>query len=1168
MSQSIGSIYVDLQANTGTFVSELSKAAAAAQRSARDMSSEFKRLGDVASQTFGAFGDFNPVISKLGFAVESAGAVASSAMKALSGMGGAIGPIAALSAGAAVGLAAAAAGIIAAGIHAAGSAAKLDELSQSTGVSTEALSGLGFAAKQVGVDQETLVKGLEKMSKSAFAAATAPAGAINAFTRLGVAVRDASGNIRSTEAIFADLSGKFAAMPEGIAKTALEMEVFGRNGAAMAPLLDLGKNGIDGMIASAERFGIVVSGETAEAAERFQQKLGELKAIGDGFSLSLMKNLLPLLNATAASFESSAEGANNWARAIGQLARGVIIPLDAVFTTINLIAISAVESAAQTVHAFAAIGKAAEDLVTGNFKDLADLPARYSKTALDSLKDSFESSRGQWDSFIAFIENTSPDNRTGWMEPLHPHHGRPDTDAKNKSFMTGLGEKDIVGEAVGKLQAEAAAQLGLAGATDRSTAAMLFQKAAGEAEQKVSDLRVGLLSREKTLEDELANARANSSAAGAGEAAKIEARIAGVHKELASLDAAVPQFTRLYAEVAAARASAATSGELQKKSDDFDRQITSLSELAASYGRGRAAVASAEIDKQLEGEKEKIDDLRDEYARLASVPGIGIVAPAQGQGPSPVLAQLSAAVDAATAKFAELKTKAELFRDTGIDTEVNKLGAELKGAVPFMEALNHAYLENESAVRKAQVALELYRWTQAHPGATDSQTKAEGDALALQSAQAHAGAIAQEAEQYDIVAAYNNRIQKLEQIREVIQSVGSATLLVDAAIYEEQRKQLEQWDQAAIKVGTFGEKMRSVLNQVALDAENLGGKIAEEMNKAIGGIEDNIAKLIVTGKSNFKALFEGIAESLVKTQLQSAVGGIEKAAGFRIPGLEGKKGETPGNPLYVHDVGPGSGSLGPGFGASHSLSSVLGLGKSGTATTPPFFPAGNTSSSGGGPFGWIERVFGAGQPKTSGDFGNLPLGPGFASGIPSTSLASLLPPDSATSASARGLLSLLGIGGASSSEGFFSGLLGIGKIFAGFLAGGGDAEHGHAYIVGEKGPELFKPDVSGTIIPSFSLMKPPEENDSFSSAAHAFDGFRAVGGGVFAGRTYGVGEKHPEVFIPRVSAARALSSEGGMHQTVVNFSVNGVTDHDSFRRSESQIYANLHAQMELARSRG
>jgi hypothetical protein len=152
-----------------------------------------------------------------------------------------------------------------------------------------------------------------------------------------------------------------------------------------------------------------------------------------------------------------------------------------------------------------------------------------------------------------------------------------------------------------------------------------------------------------------------------------------------------------------------------------------------------------------------------------------------------------------------------------------------------------------------------------------------------------------------------------------------------------------------------------------------------------------------------------------------------------------------------------------------------------------------------------------------------------------------------------------------------SGLSTIGKIFSSipFLAAGGPANHGHAYVVGEKGPELFVPGISGTIIPTFSTMKPPKEGELLGNMGRAFGGFRAAGGDVMPGRAYAVGEKRPEVFMPDLAASS--SSGAGSRTTNVNlggFHVHGVQNADSFHRSESQIYANLHSMLEGAKDRG
>lgn len=79
-----------------------------------------------------------------------------------------------------------------------------------------------------------------------------------------------------------------------------------------------------------------------------------------------------------------------------------------------------------------------------------------------------------------------------------------------------------------------------------------------------------------------------------------------------------------------------------------------------------------------------------------------------------------------------------------------------------------------------------------------------------------------------------------------------------------------------------------------------------------------------------------------------------------------------------------------------------------------------------------------------------------------------------------GFLGSLGKGGKGGGGGV-GGFIGsvIGSIFGGFRADGGPTQPGKAYIVGERGPELFAPDMAGNVIP----IRPPSSQSVQSSGA-------------------------------------------------------------------------------------
>jgi hypothetical protein len=77
----------------------------------------------------------------------------------------------------------------------------------------------------------------------------------------------------------------------------------------------------------------------------------------------------------------------------------------------------------------------------------------------------------------------------------------------------------------------------------------------------------------------------------------------------------------------------------------------------------------------------------------------------------------------------------------------------------------------------------------------------------------------------------------------------------------------------------------------------------------------------------------------------------------------------------------------------------------------------------------------------------------------------------------------------------------------GFLAKGGPAKAGSPYIVGEQGPELFVPGISGTVVPNSKIAR------IMASMSGSLD-FLAKGGPAKAGSPYIVGEQGPELFVP------------------------------------------------------
>lgn len=222
---------------------------------------------------------------------------------------------------AAVGVAAGAA-VAALGVAVKGAIDNADELSktaQAVGTSTEALSRLDWAARLSGVSLDELSGGLERLSRNMLDVSQgAGETAARAFEALGIAVTDADGELRDSSEVLSDVAAQFAVMEDGAAKTGLAMQLFGRSGADLIPMLNQGRDGLAAMAAESDRLGLTISTSTGRAAEKFNDTLTRISVVFQGVVNKIMQAVLPALQNLANTLASNefAEGAQQIAIAI------------------------------------------------------------------------------------------------------------------------------------------------------------------------------------------------------------------------------------------------------------------------------------------------------------------------------------------------------------------------------------------------------------------------------------------------------------------------------------------------------------------------------------------------------------------------------------------------------------------------------------------------------------------------------------------------------------------------------------------------------------------------------------------------------------------------------------------------------------------------------------
>lgn len=168
---------------------------------------------------------------------------------------------------------------------------EMGKAAQKVGTTTEALSGLKYAGDLAGVSFEGLQTGMQKLARNADEAASGSKSAVEAFARIKLDPTQ----FKDTSDLFAAVAEKLSQLPDGAQKTAIAMDLLGKSGADLIPLLNGGADGLKRMADEAQAAGIVISGDAAKAAEQFNDNMLRMQEIGRGISQQLVNDLTPAM---------------------------------------------------------------------------------------------------------------------------------------------------------------------------------------------------------------------------------------------------------------------------------------------------------------------------------------------------------------------------------------------------------------------------------------------------------------------------------------------------------------------------------------------------------------------------------------------------------------------------------------------------------------------------------------------------------------------------------------------------------------------------------------------------------------------------------------------------------------------------------------------------------
>ena len=184
------------------------------------------------------------------------------------------------------------------------------KMAKRSGWAVESLSELRHVANLSGTDLATFEKGSRKLSMAIVDVAEGGTEYAESLARIGVNAQDLM-NL-SIEDQFWAVAEALSETEDDTVKTATAMELLGKAGTAILPVLSDGKEGLAAMRQEAHDLGVVFDEEAAAEAEAFQDSLTRLKTSMAGIGAEVAESFVPILGEAVDKLTEGMTAVKNW----------------------------------------------------------------------------------------------------------------------------------------------------------------------------------------------------------------------------------------------------------------------------------------------------------------------------------------------------------------------------------------------------------------------------------------------------------------------------------------------------------------------------------------------------------------------------------------------------------------------------------------------------------------------------------------------------------------------------------------------------------------------------------------------------------------------------------------------------------------------------------------
>lgn len=167
------------------------------------------------------------------------------------------------------------------------------KLSEKTGASVEFLSRFTEAADDVFISSESVSSALNIFAKKIGGIEDAMDGSGVSAGAFAAKLREIGVTSDNMEEALLQVADRFKEMPNGTDKAALAVQLFGKQGAELIPILNKGRDGIKEMGDAADALGLTLDTKTSAAVKRLKERQDAFNDMIKGTETRLGKELIP-----------------------------------------------------------------------------------------------------------------------------------------------------------------------------------------------------------------------------------------------------------------------------------------------------------------------------------------------------------------------------------------------------------------------------------------------------------------------------------------------------------------------------------------------------------------------------------------------------------------------------------------------------------------------------------------------------------------------------------------------------------------------------------------------------------------------------------------------------------------------------------------------------------